>query len=95
KFVTTSEQKGDKEDKEDKGEILGGELFPSCCTSTHDNAFFPEWLDNLPPITDFEKQQLDRVKRSYISRVERHPLSENLVKMNSIKSSVSSKNWVN
>ena len=25
-------------------------------TSTHDNAFFPEWLDNLPPITDFEKQ---------------------------------------
>ena len=36
KFVTTFEQKGDKEDKGDKGdkgEILGGELFPPCCTS--------------------------------------------------------------
>ncbi len=32
KFVTTSEQKGDQEDKGDKGEILGGELFPPCCT---------------------------------------------------------------
>ncbi len=50
-------------------------------TITHDYQFFTEWCDNLPEITDFEKQQLDRVKRNYLSLVERHPLSENMVKM--------------
>ena len=50
-------------------------------TITHDDQFFPEWLDNLPELSDFEKHQLDRVKRNYLGLVERHTLSENLVKM--------------
>ncbi|MBE9127211.1 MULTISPECIES: type I restriction endonuclease [unclassified Coleofasciculus] len=50
-------------------------------TITYDDQFFTEWLDNLPELTDIEKQQLDRVKRNYISLIERHTLSENLVKM--------------
>lgn len=50
-------------------------------TITDDDNFFPEWLNNLPEITDLEKQQLDRVKSNYISLVNRHPLSENMVKM--------------
>jgi hypothetical protein len=50
-------------------------------TITHNDQFFPEWLDNLPELSDFEKHQLDRVKRNYLGLVERHTLSENLVKM--------------
>jgi predicted type IV restriction endonuclease len=38
-------------------------------------------LDNLPELTDQEEQQLDRVKSNYISLVNRHPISENMVKM--------------
>ena len=55
------------------------ELFS--LTITYDDQFFTEWSDNLPEITDLEKQQLDRVKRNYLGLVERHALSENLVKM--------------
>ncbi|HAA33081.1 MAG TPA: restriction endonuclease subunit R [Cyanobacteria bacterium UBA8553] len=50
-------------------------------TITYDDHFFTEWSDNLPEITELEKQQLDRVKRNYLGLVERHALSENLVKM--------------
>jgi hypothetical protein len=50
-------------------------------TITYNPQFFTEWSDNLPELTDFEQQQLDRVKRNYLSLVERHALSENLVKM--------------
>jgi predicted type IV restriction endonuclease len=50
-------------------------------TITYDAQFFDEWSSELPEITDFEKQQLDRVKRNYLSLVDRHPVSENLVKM--------------
>jgi len=50
-------------------------------TITYDAQFFTEWLQNLPEITNLEKQQLDRVKNNYISLVNRHPLSENMVKM--------------
>lgn len=50
-------------------------------TITYDEQFFTEWSDNLSEITDYEKQQLDRVKRNYLSLVERHAISENLVKM--------------
>lgn len=50
-------------------------------TISYDAQFFNEWLDNLPELTNLEKQQLDRVKRNYLSLVERHALSENLVKM--------------
>lgn len=50
-------------------------------TITYDEQFFTEWSDNLPELTELEKQQLDRVKRNYLGLVERHALSENLVKM--------------
>ena len=55
------------------------ELFD--LTITADDQFFTEWMDNLPELTDIEKQQLDRVKSNYISLVNRHTLSENMVKM--------------
>lgn len=38
-------------------------------------------MDNLPELTNQDKQQLDRVKSNYISLVNRHTLSENMVKM--------------
>ena len=50
-------------------------------TNTADDQFFTEWMDNLPELTDQEKQQLDRVKSNYISLINRHTLSENMVKM--------------
>jgi hypothetical protein len=50
-------------------------------TVTADDQFFIEWLNNLPELTDIEKQQLDRVKTNYISLINRHTLSENMVKM--------------
>lgn len=50
-------------------------------TITYDAQFFTEWLDKRLELTDLEKQQLDRVKRNYLSLVDRHTLSENLVKM--------------
>lgn len=50
-------------------------------TITYNAQFFTEWLNNLPEITDLEKQQIDRVKNNYISLVNRQPLSENMVKM--------------
>jgi len=43
--------------------------------------FFTEWLDELPELTDFEKQYLDRVKANYLSLVERRPISEEMMKM--------------
>lgn len=43
--------------------------------------FFPEWFDNLPEITESEKQALDRVKTNYLSLVERRPILEELVKL--------------
>lgn len=46
-----------------------------------DDQFFTEWLDNLPAVTDLEKQYLDRVKTNYLSLVERRPISEEMVKM--------------
>ncbi|HBK66544.1 MAG TPA: restriction endonuclease subunit R [Cyanobacteria bacterium UBA11166] len=43
--------------------------------------FFREWQDNLPEITDVEKQGLDRVKASYRNLTKYPPLLENTVKM--------------
>ena len=48
---------------------------------TESDQFFTEWLDNLPGITDLEKQYLDRVKTNYLSLVKRRPISEEMVKM--------------
>ncbi|WP_242055748.1 MULTISPECIES: hypothetical protein [Nostocales] len=46
-----------------------------------DAFFFREWQDNLPPITDVEKQRLDRVKASYSNLLKYPDLLENTVKM--------------
>jgi hypothetical protein len=43
--------------------------------------FFPEWFDNLPEITESEKQALDRVKTNFFSLVDRRPILEELVKL--------------
>ena len=45
-----------------------------------DESFFREWRDNLPEITDLEKQQLDRVKASYLNLV-KYSMLEEAVKM--------------
>ncbi|MFN6515547.1 MAG: restriction endonuclease subunit R, partial [Nostoc sp. CreGUA01] len=46
-----------------------------------DEAFFTEWLENLPEITDLEKQDLDKVKLHFLRLVRRPPLSEETVKL--------------
>ena len=43
--------------------------------------FFTEWFDNLPEITEEEKQALDRVKTNFFSLVDRRPILEELVKL--------------
>ncbi len=45
-----------------------------------DEQFFREWIDNLPQLTDLEKQKLDRVKASYFNLAKR-PMQETTVKM--------------
>jgi predicted type IV restriction endonuclease len=46
-----------------------------------DEAFFTEWFENLPEITDLEKQDLDRVKLHFLRLVKYPPLSEETVKL--------------
>ena len=46
-----------------------------------DQQLFREWQDDLPEITEAEKQRLDRVKASYSNLMEDPPLLENTVKM--------------
>ncbi len=46
-----------------------------------DDQFFREWIDELPEISEFEKQFLDQVKASYFNLVEYPPMLENTVKM--------------
>lgn len=46
-----------------------------------DDQFFPEWIDDLPQITDLEKQSLDRVKSNYFNLTQRRPMLESLVQM--------------
>ncbi|NET14823.1 MAG: restriction endonuclease subunit R, partial [Okeania sp. SIO1H6] len=48
---------------------------------TDDIQFFREWFDNLPEITDIEKQVLDRAKANYLNAIKHREISENLVKM--------------
>ena len=43
--------------------------------------FFPEWQENLPSLTDEEKQALDRIKSNYFNLVNHRPLLEEAVKM--------------
>ena len=46
-----------------------------------DDQFFREWQDDLPEISEAEKQRLDRVKASYRNLLARPPMLENTVKM--------------
>ncbi len=46
-----------------------------------DDNFFPEWQKDLPEITDFDKQLLDRVKAGFINLLEYPPLLEDVVRM--------------
>ena len=48
--------------------------------ASSDGDFFPEWQENLPPITPQEAQQLARIKANYLHLVMRS-LLEDLVKM--------------
>jgi hypothetical protein len=47
---------------------------------TDNEQFFQEWKENLPELTDAEKQSLDEVKRDYI-HLSKYPLLEPVVKM--------------
>ncbi|MFN6466244.1 MAG: type I restriction endonuclease [Nostoc sp. DedVER02] len=46
-----------------------------------EEAFFREWFEHLPEITDLEKQDLDRVKLHFLRLAKRPPLSEETVKL--------------
>ncbi|HAA31013.1 MAG TPA: restriction endonuclease subunit R [Cyanobacteria bacterium UBA8553] len=46
-----------------------------------DEQFFRDWGDELPEITEFEKQFLDQVKASYLNLLMYPPMLENTVKM--------------
>lgn len=46
-----------------------------------DNQFFREWEDELPEVTDLDKQLLDRVKAGYINLLNYPPLLEGVVRM--------------
>jgi hypothetical protein len=41
-----------------------------------DDNFFREWQDELPEITDFQKQQLNQIKAGYFNLLEHPPLLE-------------------
>ncbi len=45
-----------------------------------EEAFFPEWLNDLPELTGAERQILDRIKRNYLYLLE-YPVMESIVKM--------------
>ncbi len=47
---------------------------------SENDQFFKEWSDDLPELTAQEKQQLDRVKASYLN-LDKYPMLENTVKM--------------
>jgi len=48
---------------------------------THDEQFFREWQENLPEITDLQKQQLDQVKEGYFNLLAYPPMLEGVVRM--------------
>ncbi|NER52576.1 MAG: hypothetical protein F6J92_39250, partial [Symploca sp. SIO1A3] len=43
--------------------------------------FFPEWQEDLPEVSDFEQQLLDRVQAGFINLLEYLPLLEDVVRM--------------
>ncbi|NEO32781.1 MAG: restriction endonuclease subunit R [Symploca sp. SIO3C6] len=50
-------------------------------TLVDNEQFFTEWREDLPVISDLEKQSLDRIKTNYLNLSRRRPLLEDLVKM--------------
>lgn len=48
---------------------------------TEDEQFFPEWRADFPDLSDFEKQQLDKVKAGYLNLLKYPPVLESTVKM--------------
>jgi predicted type IV restriction endonuclease len=48
---------------------------------THDEQFFREWQENLPEITNLQKQQLDQVKEGYFNLLDYPPMLEGVVRM--------------
>lgn len=48
---------------------------------TTDSNFFTEWTENLPTLTDVEKQAVERVKSNYLNLNQRRLMSEEAVKM--------------
>lgn len=45
-----------------------------------DDSFFPEWQENLPELTDIEKQTLDQNKANFLY-LSKYPVSEEVVKL--------------
>ncbi|MEQ9485990.1 restriction endonuclease subunit R [Coleofasciculus sp. F4-SAH-05] len=45
------------------------------------NLFFSEWQEDLPELSDSEKQQLDKVKAGYLNLLNYPPLLEDVVRM--------------
>ncbi|OUC13890.1 MAG: type I restriction endonuclease subunit R [Alkalinema sp. CACIAM 70d] len=45
----------------------------------HDSAFFPEWLEDLSPLTSAEQQRLDLIKQRYLYHRQCEHLSEGAV----------------
>ena len=48
---------------------------------TDDLTFFSEWQDNLPFLSDAERERCDRIKTSFSYLLRYPPLLENTVKM--------------
>lgn len=46
-----------------------------------DEDFFREWQDELPEITDFQKQQLNQIKAGYFNFLEHPPLLEKTISL--------------
>ena len=48
---------------------------------TNERQFFREWEDNLPEVSESEKQLLERIKTNFLNLIEYLPMLENAVKM--------------
>lgn len=48
---------------------------------TDERQFFREWQDNLPEVSESEKQLLERIKTNFLNLIEYPPMLENAVKM--------------
>ena len=48
---------------------------------TNERQFFREWQDNLPQVSESEKQLLERIKTNFLNLIEYLPMLENAVKM--------------